>query len=470
MAGYIAAADRHQEMLLPPSIEALVKKESAVRVIDAFVASLDLQRLGFERARPAETGRPGYDPGALLRLYIYGYLHELRSSRRLAKACQINTEIIWLLGWLTPDHKTIADFRRDNHRGITGACTGFVRFCREAGLFGGKSAVIDGSKIRAAASRKKVMSVAEIAAETAALDRKIAEYLAELDARDAGETDDDSDSRTQAALARLKQRRDELVDLAATMAAEERELGVLGEPDARPMGSGKGAKPPSYNVQTAVDPKSHIVLHHEVTTEATDNRLLLPMARAAKHVLGADKLMAIADAGYANAAHAAGCEAESIEPAVPIPKPSNPRGDFFPADTFTYDGASDSYTCPAGRKLRRHGSNQRDEAYCYRAEDCSGCRLKQSCTTAERRFVYRSMHYDAVQRMARRVAADRGLMKLRRSTAEHPFGTIKQYLGGRFLLRGRLKAATETALAVLGYNLRRALKMLGQQELIERLA
>ncbi|HZD91464.1 MAG TPA: IS1182 family transposase [Pseudolabrys sp.] len=470
MAGHIVAADRTERMLLPPTVDEFIGKASAVRVIDAFVSSLDLHALGFARAHPALTGRPGYEPGMLLRLYIYGYLNQLRSSRRLEKACRINLELIWLLGWLAPDFKTIADFRRDNHVGITGACRAFVRFCRDAQLFDGAAVVIDGSKVAAAASRKKVRSAAEVAAEVVALDRKIAGYLAALDVADATEHDDNSDSRTAEALKQLKRRRAELLELAAAMAAEERELGVLGELEARPMGSGKGAKRPSYNVQTAVDPKSHIIVHHDVTTEATDNRLLHPIARAAKAVLGADALTSIADKGYANASHAAACEADAITPAVPAPKPTNPRGDFYPPDVFTYDAGSDSYTCPAGRKLLRHGINERDQAYCYRAETCSGCPLKQDCTTAARRYVYRSMHYEAMQRMTARAAQDPTLMKLRRCTVEHPFGTLKQYLGGRFLLRGRLRAATETALAVLGYNLGRASRLLGQTELIGRLA
>jgi transposase len=470
VAGFIAAADRDEPMLLPLTVQDFIDASAAVRVIDAFVASLDLHSLGFERARPSPTGRPGYEPGALLRLYIYGYLNQTRSSRRLEKACRTNLEVIWLLRRLTPDFKTIADFRRDNHAGITGACKTFVRFCRDAGLFEGATAVIDGTKVAAAASRKKVMSATEIAAETVALDRKIAAYLAALDASDATERDDDDDTGTQAALAKLKQRRAELVELAETMAADERDLGVVGEPEARPMGSGKGAKRPSYNVQTAVDPKSHIVLHHAVTTEATDNRLLHPMARAAKRVLEATTLSAVADKGYANASHVAACEADAIEPAVPVPKPTNPRGDFFPPDVFLYDAASDSYACPAGRKLLRNGSNERDQAHRYQAEDCGGCPLKQSCTTAPRRYVYRSMHYEAMQRMTARVSADPELMTLRRSTVEHPFGTLKVYLGGRFLLRGQLKAATETALAVLGYNLGRATKLLGLQGLLACLA
>ena len=269
---------------------------------------------------------------------------------------------------------------------------------------------------------------------------------------------------------RLKQHRAALAELAATMAAEERNLGVLGEPEARPMGSGKGARRPSYNVRTAVDPQSHIILHYDVTTEPTDNRLLHPVALAAKQVLGAGPLTVIADRGYANASHAAACEADAIIPAVPAPKPTNTRGAFFPPDVFVYEPGSDSYTCPAGRRLVRHGSNERDQEYCYRAEDRGGCALQQSCTTAARRHVHRSFHYDAMQRMTGRVSADPGLMRVRRCTVEHPFGTLRHDLGGRFLLRGRIKAATEAALAVLGYNLGRASKLLGQQELIARLA
>ncbi len=457
-------------MLLPLTVQDFVAPDATVRVIDAFVASLDLHALGFERARPARTGRPGHEPGALLRLYVYGYLNQLNSSRRLERACQINLELVWLVRRLTPDFKTIADFRRDNHPGITGACKAFVRFCREAGLFEGTTAVIDGSKVTAAASRKKIMTAAEVASETVALDHEIAAYLAALDAADTTETDDVGPRRTPAALERLKRRRAELEELAATLTAEARDHIVRGEPEARAMGKGKGPKPPSYNVQTAVDPKSHIILHHAVTTEATDNRLLYPLARAAKRVLGAAKLTAIADKGYANAAHAAACEADGITPAAPAPRPTNPRGDFFTPDVFIYDAASDSFTCPSGRKLHRNGGNERDQAHRYRAEDCQGCPLKQDCTTAERRFVYRSVHYEAMRRMTGRVAADPSLMVTRQSTVEHPFGTIKVYLGQRFRLRGQLKAATETALAVLGYNLGRAIKILGWQALIDALA
>ena len=473
MAGFIPGADRSQPMLLPATIEGYIHADCAVRVIDAYVASLDLHQLGFEHARPARTGRPGFDPADLLKLYIYGYLNALRSSRKLEKACRTNLEIIWLLRTLTPDYKTIADFRRDNHTGIVGTCRAFVQFCREADLFAAQIArvTIDGTKLRAAASRRRVMSQAEVAAEAVALDRRIGDYLLEMNTADAAEPADRSDEQTQAALKQLRARRSALIDLAGEMALEERTLGVLGEIEARPMGSGKGAKPPGYNVQTAVDPASHIIVHHAVTTEATDNRMLQPMAHAAKAVLGVEALEVIADAGYANASQAAACEAERITPSVPAPRPANNSGDFYTADLFLYDAASDSYMCPAGRRLLRHGTNHRDQMHCYQAVDCSGCPLKQACTRAARRLVYRHVHHDAMQRARDRVKADASLMTLRRSTVEHPFATLKAYLGNRFLLRGSLKAGTEVALAVLGYNLMRAIRLLGGcQALIARLA
>lgn len=470
---FIAGADRTEPMLLPAMVEDYVHADAAVRVIDAFVASLDLHKLGFERAHPKATGRPGYDPATLLKLYIYGYLNNLRSSRKLERACLINLEIVWLTCGLRPDFKTLADFRAANHSGITGTCRSFVQFCRKMGLFAQAIASIDGTKLRAAASRRKVMTKDEVAAETIKLDAQIGEYLMAMDAADEADTDDISDKRTRPALKeleKLRAERAELTELYDAMASDERELGVLGEPEARPMGSGTGAKPPSYNVQIAVDTATHMIVHHEVTTEATDNRLLHRTARDTKAVLGTGTLQVIADAGYANASDAAKCEADGIEAAVPAPRPANNRGDFYTADQFKYDAETDTMTCPAGRKLLRNGGSERDQERRYRAEDCSGCELKPYCTTAPRRYVHRHEHHDAMERMAQRVKDGDELMKLRRSKVEHPFATLKEYLGRRFLLRGTLKTGIETAFAVLGYNISRAIKILGCQALIERLA
>ena len=470
---FIAGAERNAPMLLPAMVDDYVAADATVRVIDAFVGSLDLHKLGFERAAPARTGRPGYDPAMLLKLYIYGYLNNLRSSRRLEKACSINLETIWLTGALTPDFKTIADFRRDNPTGIVGACRAFVQFCRKMGLFAQAIATIDGTKLRAAASRRKIMTKAEVASDIVALDSRIGAYLTAMDAADETETDETDAARTKPALKaleKLKAQRANLMELHDTMVSDDRERGVLGEPEARPMGAGTGAKPPSYNVQIALDPTTHMIVHHDVTTEATDNRLLYQTARRTKAVLGTDTLQAIADAGYANAGDAAKCEADGIEAAVPAPRPANKRGDYYTADAFKYDAETDSMTCPAGRKLLRNGGSERDRERRYRAADCSGCELKQYCTDAARRYVHRHVDHAAMERMAQRVEEGDGLMKLRRSTVEHPFATLKEYLGRRFLLRGTLKAGTETALAVLGYNIGRAIGIFGCKALIEALA
>jgi transposase len=469
--GFIPGSDRTQPLLLPARIDDYVAADAPVRVIDAFVDSLNLLNLGFERTRPAETGRPGYDPGDMLKLYIYGYLSNLRSSRRLEKACLINLELCWLLRTLRPDFKTIADFRRDNPDAIAGVCRAFVQFCRKANLFAGAIAAIDGTKLRAAASRRRIMSREEVAKEIIDLDRRIGDYLLAMDTADATETDDVSAQHTKAALQALRDRRDGLIDLAGEMEREDRKLGVEGEIEARPMGKRGGPKPPCYNVQAAVDPKSHMIVHHEVTTEATDNRLLSRIARKTKDVLAVETLTAVADAGYANATQVADCEAAGIVPALPAPPPANTRGDYFPAEVFRRDTDSDSLICPAGRRLTRNGGSKRDREIRYRAVDCSGCPLKSQCTDTERRYVYRHIHHDAMQRARDRVEQDKTLMLLRRCTVEHAFASLKHYLGHRLLLRGTLNAGTETALAVLAYNIKRAIKLFGGcKAMIERLA
>ena len=273
---------------------------------------------------PAATGRPPYDPRDLLKLYLYGYLNEVRSSRRLERECSRNVEVMWLLRRLAPDFKTIADFRRDNGAAIVGACRAFVLFCRDQGLFTARLVALDGSKFRAAASAKRIIGRREIAEEAAGLDHRIAGYLAALDESDAGEPDE-APGATAAALEALRTRRAELDRLAARLDAEERNTLVEGELDARPMGIGNGPKPPSYNVQTAVDADTGLIVHHEVTTEPTDNRLLYPMAKATKDVLEIDRLTVVADAGYSNGTDAAACENDGITPCVPANRAINTR-------------------------------------------------------------------------------------------------------------------------------------------------
>jgi transposase len=458
---YVRGDDRGQAALLPAMIDDYVAADAPVRVIDAFVAGLDIVALGFGRAVPAPTGRPPYDPRDLLRLYIWGYFNEVRSSRRLERECRRNVEAMWLLRRLAPDFKTIADFRRDNGAAIVGACRAFVLLCREAGLFRARLVALDGSKFRAVASRKKIIRREDIAAETSRLDRRIADYLAGLDEADDAEPDD-APGAVPAAIAALKARRAALDRLAAKLEDEGRTRLVEGEEDARPMGKGNGPKPPSYNVQTAVDADTGLIVHHEVTNEPTDNRLLHPMAKGTGDMLGRSELTVVADAGYSNGAQADACERDGITPCVPANRSVNNQGDgrLFDRSAFTYDRATDTYRCPADRVLVRKQIMRRDGCVLYAASDCSACALKQQCTTAERRFLTRHLHEDALERMNARVEADPDLMRKRRCAAEHPFGTIKRMMaGGRFLTRNLKGTRTEMALSVLAYNILRVINI-----------
>jgi transposase len=470
---YVQGEDRSQAALLPAAIEDYVAADAPVRVIDAFVDGLDVRGLGFGHSVPAATGRPPYDPRDLLKLYLYGYLNEVRSSRRLERECCRNVEVMWLVRRLAPDFKTIADFRRDNGAAIVGTCRAFVLFCRDQGLFTARLVALDGSKFRAAASARRVMGRREIAEEVAHLDRRIAEYLVGLDESDTCEPDD-VPSATAAALDALRARRVELDQLAAKLDAEERNTLVEGELDVRPMGIGKGSKPPSYNVQTAVDADTGLIIHHEVTSEPNDTRQLYPMAKATKDTLGVSNLTVVADAGYSSGTTAAACEANGITACVPTNRSIHSQGDgtLFGRSAFVYQPEADTYMCPAGHVLtRKQEVMRRDRLILYAARDCTGCSLKPRCTTADRRFVSRHLHEDALERMNARFHADPTLIRQRRCASEHPFGTIKRMTaGGRFLTRGLRKVSGEAVLSVLAYNFIRAINLIGAATLRTSLA
>jgi len=457
--GYVKGEDRGQAALLPAAIDDYVAADASVRVIDAFVEGLDVAGLGFGRSVPAATGRPPYDPRDLLKLYIWGYFNEVRSSRRLERECRRNVEAMWLLRRIVPDFKTIADFRRDNGAAIVGACRAFVLLCRDAGLFSARLVALDGSKFRAVASRKKVVGRRDLAEEAAGLDRRIADYLAGLDEADDAEPDD-APGAAASAIAALQARRAELGRLAAKLEDEGRTTLVEGEEDARPMGKGSGPKPPCYNVQTAVDTESGLIVHHEVTAEPTDNRMLYAMGKATKQALRTESLTVVADAGYSNGADAARCEADAITPCVPANRAINNQGGgtLFDRTAFIYEPEADAFRCPAGRRLVRKQLHRDSVSVIYAASDCSDCALKPQCTTAARRFVTRHLHEDALNRMNERATPDR--MRRRRCAAEHPFGTIKRMTaGGRFLTRNLTGTRTEMALSVLAYNILRAINI-----------
>lgn len=484
MSKHIEGVARSQVSLFADRLEDYVPLDSVVRVLDAYVDRVDVRGLGFERAVPAATGRPGYAPATLLKLYLYGYLHGVRSSRRLEAESRRNAHVMWLLGKLTPDFKTVATFRQENGEALVSVCAGFVTFCRSQGLLVGAEVAVDGSKMRAAASRRRVATKRGVAEDLEATRQKMATYLAALDEADAAEEGSpdapEEAARVKAALAALQDKEATLQALAEEIAASGRDSLVVGEADARPMRIGGKPVGPAYNAQIAVSTETHLIVHHAVTQDINDRIQLEPMALGALRALGLDgtpppaadgtpTLRVLADAGYSNGEQAQACEAAGIEPCAPPQRAVNAKG-LFERDAFTYDAEDDSFICPAGERLRLKQRSKSDRLDKYMARDCRQCPLKPRCTTSSRRTVSRSWHEDTLQRMQQRIAADRDLMRRRRCTAEHPFGTFKAGGAERFLTRGLDKVRTEFSLSVLAYNFRRVMALLGATAFLAALA
>ena len=438
---YITGEAREQVSMFPVTLDEFIPEDHVCRVIEALVNRLDMGGLGFVRAEPAETGRPGYDPRDLLKLYLYGYLQQIRSSRRLESECQRNVEVMWLLGRLRPDYKSIAEFRRLHAEAITEAGVKLVDFARAVGLVRGEWVAIDGSKFQAVSSARSVR------------ERDLVKrYLEQLEAAD---------------------QQDEMVIDPSAVAAALEKLQSHGEPEARFMRMRQG-KSPGYNVQTAVDAANGIIVAQQVTTEATDNRSLLPMAEAAHQAVGQPaELHVVADAGYSNGEQAAACEAKGMVLHVPANRSVNKQGDgtLFNSTEFNYEPETDTLRCPAGEQLRRQGRHSQTPHLVYAASiaACSRCPVRARCTTASRRTVTRHRYEDVLRRMQQRATA--AAMGLRRCVAELPFAILKYRIFGhpRFLLRGREGAQTEMSLATLAYNLKRMMSVLGGSALREAL-
>jgi transposase len=439
---YIQGVGRTQGTLFPIMLEELIPADHVCRVIEAFVERLDMESLGFIRAEAAETGRPGYDPRDLLRLYFYGYLHQIRSSRRLEDECKRNIEVMWLLGRLAPDHKSIAEFRRLHRDAVTSAGAELIRFARSVGLVRGEWVAIDGSKFRAVSSSQSVHEC-----------RQLERYLERMEQADREEELEIDPAAVAAALEKLKQHP---------------------EPEARFMKTTDGTRP-AYNVQTAVDSQHALIVAQAVTTEANDTRSLLPMAEAAKQAVGApDSLHAVADTGYSSGDQLEQCEAAGIVPHVPTNRTMNNQGEgnLFDRSRFAYDEKTDTFRCPAGQTLKHQGFQRDRKRVIYKASRkvCEQCPLKPQCTATTRRTVYRFLHEEALHRSQQHATAE--AMRLRRSTVEYPFALLKYRIFGhpRFLLRGLRGAQTEISLGVLAYNLKRMIKVAGAALLIARLA
>jgi transposase len=469
---HVTGQSRYQSTLFPEVLDEVVGVDDPVRVIDAFVETLDLAALGFSKVAAEEMGRPPYAPGDLLKLYIYGYLHRVRASRRLEAETHRNVQVMWLLNRLTPSFKTIADFRKDHAEAIVRVCRAFIRFCREQSLFGAELLAIDGTKIAAVASRKQVMTPQRIEKMNAAIDRRIADYLASMDEADRQEVGASGKSvDVAAAIEALKAQKERLQAQAQDLAARGLKQMVMTEPQARLMRTPHGHAV-AYNAQTVVDAEHKLIVAFDLTNEGNDLQQLHPMAVQGQAAVGAGEVTVVADTGYSNGEHGALCEQDKITAIVPRPETVNPKGsEYFSRDRFSYDHESDTWHCPAGETLSLFKTSRTKQKKEYTSRACGACALKAQCTNTAQRVIVRHFYEDGREAMHRRAVAGPIWMQRRRETVEHPFGTMKWLMAGpRFLVKGLKKAKAELALGVLCYNLKRVTNILGVPALLGALA
>jgi len=459
---------------LPECLDDWIDESNPVRVTDAFVDALDLGTLGFDGVEPAATGRPAYHPSVLLKLYIYGYLNRVQSSRRLEREAGRNLEVMWLTGRLVPDHKTIADFRKDHGKAIRKVCARFVDLCREMGLLAKASVAIDGSKFKAVNNRDRNFTRGKIERRRTQLDESVARYLDQLDTADRQEPSEIlalKTTRLKEKLAKLESEMQRLEAYETLMLASPDQQISLTDPDSRSMAtSGRGSGVVGYNVQVAVDTENHLIVTHDVTTTGSDRSQLAKMAKAAKAVLRTDKLEAVADRGYYHSEEILACEQAGI--AVTLPKPmtsgAKAAGRFGKQD-FVYLPQEDAYRCPAGERLSYRHTNMENGQTLHRywTNACKTCAIKEQCTTGKERRITRWEHEDVLETVQQRLDADPQAMRRRRETVEHPFGTMKARMGAtHFLMKTLPKVASEMALSVLAYNLTRVMNIVGVKPLM----
>jgi transposase len=465
--------DRWQTLLFPESLEEYVAAENPVRFLDAFVGSLDLHGLGFAKAQCADTGRPPYDPAVLLKLYLYGYLHRIRSSRLLEAECHRNVEVIWLLGKLAPDFKTIADFRKDHLKPLKAVCRQFTMVCRKLELFGGELLAVDGSKFKAVNARDKNFNAGKLKELIAHTDARLAQYLKAMDSADEQEAGATTLNKGQLAekIAALQERKEWHEELLAQLQDEEDKQISVTDPDTRRMPTAQGNQV-GYNAQVAVDAKHKLIAASDVTNEVTDYNQLANVALAAKANLELKQTEVVADSGYYNASEVSRCVDARIEPLIPKADTSaNTARGLYGKSKFKFDEKKDVYVCPAGGELSYRFSTYEKgrELRYYRARGCGQCALKSRCTRNQaNRTITREANEHLMEAMAERMRQEPGKFKLRKALAEHPFGTIKRSLGyTHFLLKGLEKVRTEWSLIALVYNLKRVLKLVSFEKLMQ---
>ena len=474
---WIAGADRHQTQLLPVALEDYVGPDNPVRFLDAFIGTLDLRAAGFQfpKADPQGRGRPAYQPADLLKLYVYGYMHQLRASRRLEAECRRNLEVIWLLRQLAPDFKTIADFRKDNAVAFKAVVREFTRLCRQLDLFGGQLLAIDGTKIKASNARDQNWSQTKLDKEEARVEARLAEYLQALEAADAqpeAAPRGPSAAEVQAKIARLQERQTQIqARLQALARTGESQLSQT-DPDSRGMKGAHGHLV-GYNVQGCVDAKHHLLVTTEVTNAGADQGQLVPVAQAAKAELQLSHADVVADGGYYKSEDLKTCQELGLEPHLPAVENSpSERAGLYGKRDFRYDAGRDVYHCPGGAELsrRRQVEDKGRILFNYdNAKACAGCALKARCTKVAHRTVSRWEHEASVERMLAAVAASPEKLAARKTLIEHCWGTMKWLLPGGFLVRGKVKVGAEVSLAHFGYNLKRALAVVGLAQLLTAL-
>ena len=474
MKRFIEGEDRGQSTLFPERLDDWVGEDNAVRVIDVFVEELDLGGLGFGRVAPQATGRPGYHPSVLLKLYIYGYLNRVQSSRRLEREAGRNVEVMWLTGRLVPDHKTIADFRKDNGPAIRKVCARFIALCRRLDLLADACVAIDGAKFKAVNTRDKNFTRAKMQRRLEQIEESVERYLHQLDSADRQEPSlarTTKTARLKDKIATLKEEMQRLAKLEVRMLATPDQQISLTDPDARSMAtSGRGSGMVGCNVQAAVDTKHHLIVAHEVTNVGTDRAQLSSMAKQTKAALETDTLDVVADRGYFNSAEILACDEAGITVTLPKPLTSNnkAKGRFVKQD-FRYVAEEDVYLCPAGERLVCHYTNVENGLTLHRywTTACQGCAIKDQCTTGKERRITRWEHEDILEAVQRRLDEHPEKMRQRRETVEHPFGTIKSWMGStHFQMKTLKRVGTEMALHVLAYNLKRVMNIMGIRPLI----
>lgn len=473
MNRFISGNDRHQSALFPETLDDYISEDNSVRVVDAFVDELDLLSLGFDKVQAAKTGRPSYHPSTLLKIYIYGYLNRIQSSRRLERETQRNLELIWLTGRLAPDFKTIADFRKDNSDAIKRVCAQFVLLCKHMGMFAGSSIAVDGSKFKAANSRDNNYTKGKLKARVAQTEERISRYLEELD-----RADRQPESIPNVRVTHIKKRLDAAKQLLKRFEdindqiqeSDDNQISMT-DPDSRSIAtSGKGTAIVGYNVQAAVDDQHHLIVAHEVTSKGHDRDQLASMSMKAKEATGLKMPTVYADRGYYSGQEILACEQNNIIPMVPKTITSNSKSaGRFEKQDFKYIPETDEYLCPAGSHApHRFDSKEKGmKVGVYWPSNCMTCELKEQCTTGKERRIRRWEHENVLDRMQRRLDSDIEASRIRRQTVEHPFGTLKSWMGATHFLTKTLKnVGTEMSLHVLAYNMKRMIAIHGTKNMI----